>query len=382
MRNRLPLFFITTSLFWFALYAYVPFVAPYAEELQADVRLIGLIAGSYGFVQMIIRFPLGIMSDISRRRKAFIIAGLIFASVSGILVFMLPSPMILLAARSFAGAAASSWVVFTVLGASYNKPNDTVGSVGLLSAYSSGGRLLALLLGGIVAETVGIPYAFLLASVVGFIGLLLGFGVKENRPEATVPPKLSTLLDVARDRQLLFTSLLAILAQYISWATTFGFTPLVAQQLNATNFQLGMFGVVATLPGLIISPFVGKLLNKFGAKTVLSLSFAVMAAACFAMPYCIAVWQLFAVQLINNIGLVVLATCLMGLCIKGISGERRATAMGFFQAVYGLGMFLGPLVTGVSIHAFGMGASLVLVGAVGIIGAIFSIVCCYKKYIS
>ena len=32
-KNRLPLFYLVTALFWFALYAYVPFVAPFGEAL-------------------------------------------------------------------------------------------------------------------------------------------------------------------------------------------------------------------------------------------------------------------------------------------------------------------------------------------------------------
>ncbi|MDR0272568.1 MAG: MFS transporter, partial [Clostridiales bacterium] len=62
MRNRIALFYIVTSFFWFSLYTYVPYVSPYAENLGANHRLIGLIGGAYGFTQMAIRFPLGIFS--------------------------------------------------------------------------------------------------------------------------------------------------------------------------------------------------------------------------------------------------------------------------------------------------------------------------------
>ena len=379
--NRLPIFFIATSLFWFALYAYVPFFAPYAEEMYAEPWLIGLMIGAYGFVQMVIRFPLGIISDRLRKRKIFIMAGLAFAAVSGLVVFAFPSPMMILAARSFAGVAASSWVVFTVLGAAYNKPGDTVRTIGMLNAYNSLGRVAALLLGGLVAQLLGFSYAFLLAGVAGLIGLVLSAGIVEKRPEAKQPPKISELLSVAKNRQLLCASLLAILSQYISFSTTFGFVPLVATRLGATNFMLGMLGVAATLPGIIIAPMAGRLLKKFGISKVLVGGFLLTALACAVMPLSQAMWQLFIVQIANNIGLIVVFTSLMGLCIQDIEAERRATAMGFFQAVYGLGMFLGPFVMGWLTQGLGLEAAFVFTGGIAVLGAVVAVVFVRKGFL-
>jgi len=381
VNNRVTLFFIVTALFWFALYAYVPFFAPYAEEMQADVRLIGLMTGAYGFVQMVIRFPLGIISDRLRKRKVFVMAGLAFAALSGLVVFIFPSPMVILAARSFAGVAASSWVIFTILGAAYNTNGDTVKTIGTLNAYNSLGRVAALLLGGLVAELLGFSYAFLLAGVAGLIGLALSTGVVEKRPEAKQPPKISKLLSVARNKQLLCASILAILSQYISFSTTFGFVPLVATRLGATNFMLGMLGVAATLPGIIIAPMAGRLLKKFGVSKVLFYGFLLTALACTVMPFSQEMWQLFVVQIANNVGLIVVFTSLMGLCIQNIETERRATAMGFFQAVYGLGMFLGPFVMGWLTHALSLMAAFVFTGGIAVLGAIVAVVFVRKGFL-
>ena len=67
-------------------------------------------------------------------------------------------------------------------------------------------------------------------------------------------------------------------------------------------------------------------------------------------------------------------TLLLGLCIGDIAPEKRATAMGFFQAVYGLGMFLGPFVTGHISHGFGLMTAFVFTGLVGLAGAALSLV--------
>ena len=380
-KNRMLLFFAVTSLFWFALYAYVPFFVPYAEEMQADVRLIGLITGAYGFVQMFIRFPLGIISDRIGKRKVFIMAGLILAASSGLVVVFFPTPIALLVARSLAGAAASTWVIITVLGSSYTTPDKTVKTIGALNACNAFGRVFALLLGGIAAQLLGVPYAFVLAGVAGIAGFALSTFVVEKKPETREPQKLSDLLAVIKNRQLLCAATLAILSQYITFSTTFGFLPSIASGLGASNFALGVLGMAAALPGIIIAPYVAKLLGKFGAGGILVTAFLISAAACVSIPFAREIWQLFVIQIINNIGLIAVMTSLMGLCIKDIPTSRRATAMGFFQASYGLGMFVGPFVMGWIAHQLNMTYAFIFTGAVAVLSASISLLFVKRKWL-
>lgn len=373
--NRLPLFYIVTAFFWFALYAFVPFVAPYGEELGANLRLLGLIAGAYGFTQMVVRFPLGILSDRLGSRKIFVLIGLFFSAISGFVVFFFPGPYMLLLSRALGGVAASSWVVFIVLNSSYHPPDQVTRSVGNLNGANAWGTMAALLLGGIVAQQWGVPYAFLLGGVGGLLALVLGFGIKEKRAEAAEPPSMASLLAIAKNRPLLVASVLGILIQYVRFASTFGFTPLVATELQATPLKLGMLGVVAALPGLVVSPLAGTVLPRvFGEKGTLSGGFVLAGISCALIPFSQALWHLFALQIIGAIGALATFTLLMGLCIRDIPTERRATAMGFFQAVYSLGMFLGPFIMGWLGHGFGLNIAFVAAGAVGLVGAVLAVV--------
>jgi DHA1 family multidrug resistance protein-like MFS transporter len=45
---------------------------------------------------------------------------------------------------------------------------------------------------------------------------------------------------------------------------------------------------------------------------------------------------------------------MMGMSIEHVPDERRTTAMGLFQAVYGVGMFAGPSLSGVLADAIGI----------------------------
>jgi len=369
--KRLPLFYIVTAIFWFALYAYVPYVSPYSELLGADLRLIGLIVGAYGFTQMAIRFPLGIISDRLGMRKIFVLSGLFFAALSGFVVFFFPQPYIMLLSRSLGGVAAASWVAFAILGASYYQPGEATKSVGYLNAANAAGRMVAFLAGGLFARWLGVPYAFMLAGVAGIIGLVAGLCITEERQDVKAPPKLAELMGVVRNPRLLCTSFLAVLSQYIMFATAFGFTPLLAYGMGAEPFTLGMLGMASALPGLIVSPLAGTVLpKKIGVRNTIALGFGMATLGCIIIVFCGNVWQLFVVQVLISTGNVLAYTLLMGLSIRDMPSERRATAMGFFQAVYGLGMFLGPFVTGWLGHGFGLHAAMVVTGVVGGLGVV------------
>lgn len=69
------LLLIIVVLFWFAQYVYVPFQTPYLSTMQVSSSMIGIIIGTYGFSQMILRMPIGIMADKNGRHKLFIILG-------------------------------------------------------------------------------------------------------------------------------------------------------------------------------------------------------------------------------------------------------------------------------------------------------------------
>jgi len=379
-KNRRAVFYIAVSFFWFSLYAYVPYVTPYGEYLGADMRLLGLIAGAYGFTQMLIRIPLGLLSDKLRRRKIFVQLGLLLAAVGAFLAFFFPSPHMLLIMRGIGGFAAAAWVTFTVLGASYYKSEETAKSMGYLSSANAFGRMIALLTGGLIAQWLGISYAFLLGGIAGIVGLVISFGVAEKRPEIKnneVAPRtpLKELAAVARNKQLLCCSILGILAMYISFATTFGFTPIAATMLDASQFQLGLLGVLSTAPAIFISPLAGNIMpKKLGAAATLAIGFVLAGAGTALVAISHSLWSLFAVQIVGSIGGAIAGTLLLGLCIRDIPAERRATAMGFFQAVYGIGMFLGPFATGYISHGFGLMAAFLFTGAIGLLGAMLAIV--------
>ena len=372
--RQIVLFYVVTALYWFSLYAYVPMLGTYAQDLKASLSLAGIISGSYGFMQMVCRIPLGIASDMMKKQKLFVVLGIVVAIISALGVFVFPNRYSLLVFRSLSGVAASAWVVFTILFASYFREDEAMKSIGLLNSSNAVGIVASMFFGGAVANAWGDRYAFLLAAAVGVIALVMSLFVGENSEMSKKPVKLREAFGVAvSEKQLMRVSVLAIIAQFMMFATTYGFATTVARDLGADNFQLGLLSAVALVPGFFIAQLASTtLLRKFGARSVIAVGFFIAALACIAIPYSPNLPVLFISQFIGGIGRNAVFPLLMGLSIQDVSSEKRATAMGFFQAIYSFGMFVGPTLTGFIGDGWGMTAAFVITGAVGFAGIIMT----------
>ncbi len=369
-RFHIGLFCLVTSLYWFSLYAYVPTLPGYATSLGATHRMVGLILGSYGFTQMLLRIPLGIFSDRINRRRPFVTAGLAIAVVGALGMWLYPSPNMLLVFRALTGVAAATWVVYAVLFSSYFPPEEAPRAIGYLSAFNAIGQMTAMMLGGSAAEQFGRAAPFLVAMAGGTLGLVLSLAVLERRTERE-PTPLNESLSVGRDRGLLLVSFLAILAQLITFATVYGFTPIAAERIGASAFGLGLLTTITTLPRVVAAALSGSFFAQhFGERRTLAGAFAVLAASCLVIPFITSLPWLYVSQAIGGFATGLILPLLMGLSIKSVREDRRASAMGFFQAIYGLGMVAGPVFTGTISDVFSLSWGFWLVGGVGLFGAI------------
>lgn len=372
--SRLIIFYLVTGLYWFSMYTYVPVLAPYAQSLGATPEFVGVILGSYGVTQMFLRIPLGIWSDKFNRRKLFIIAGLLFAAVSALGMWLLPNPAVLLACRALSGVAAACWVIYTVLFASYFPTGSAPKAIGFINSVCSTGQVTAMFLGGLAAQYWGIPSVFLLAGGGAVLGLLLTLGVRENSQINRRPLDLSGVLAIGREPLLLRVSLLAVFVQLLTYATVFGFTPVAAKAIGASNFELGMLTTLSILPAILAAALSGTFFSgRLGERYTLVLAFGLSAASVVVIPFITNLSVLYGTQIVGGFGRGLALPLLMGLSIKNRPNEQRATAMGFFQAIYGAGMFLGPLLVGLLSGSMGLSWGFWVVGLIGLMGAVLAL---------
>lgn len=395
-RSTLLLFLTATALYWFSLYTYPVLLSGYAASaLGAAPAMVGGIVGSYGLVQTLLRTPLGFASDRLRRRKPFIALGMALSTLAALGLWLARSPLAAMAARGAAGAAAASWVTFSVLFAGYaasspakpgaSRPRGGVRAMGILSAVMGGAQLLGTQAGGLLARAADTRAAFLLAAAVGGLGMAVSFLITDVRPTApTVRPR--ALLTVIRSRSLLVSSLLSILHQVIMWSTLYGFSPQWAKDaLGADPSQLALLSTLHLAPNVLFCWLTGAaLVPRLGSRRVAALGFAFMAISCLGMPFTTAFGQMLALQALSGLGVGCIVPTTLALCIRDTPPERQGMAMGLYQSLYGIGMFLGPVLAGALVSAAspvvdgvaqltdGYRANFFAMAAVGALGAALS----------
>mgnify|MGYP001091941769 FL=1 len=373
MLNKKTRFCFVTILFWFAVYAYVPQMPGYARQLGASYKMIGLITGAYGLTQTLLRIPLGIGSDMLGKRKIFIVIGSGVATLSALIVYLIPSPLTLLVARLLAGVSAATWVTFTVMYASYYPPLQATKAIGIIQSMNRIGMFTAMLVGGYLSTRFDIPAIFILSSVVGMLAMVASLSLEESsglkNKRGFQKTDIPALL---RNKNVMTICVLGAMSQMIMYGTTLGFTPIVAGLLGATNFQLSLLTMTFIFPQIIISLLSGTLfLRLFGERNTLLIGFTLMTIACLMTPLAPSLTLLFVLQLFSGIGNGIAFPLLTGLVIRDVAEYLRNTTMGFFQAFFGLGMILGPIILGFVSETWSLSYGFWTIGLIGIGSLIF-----------
>ncbi|WP_123040127.1 MFS transporter [Cohnella candidum] len=371
-RTRLVLLSAATLLYWACMYVYVPILTPYLEYRGISVGMIGFVLGSYGLTQIAVRLPLGLYSDAMSRRKPFLIAGMLAGAVSCAL-FLLPGtwggP---LAARLIAGLCASAWVPFSVLYASCFPSSRTGQAMGTLQFLTVSGQLAGMLGSGWLTDWGGYDAAFKTGIAVAVLGILVVLCIREPAAAGPVSAKVTTeekpaVSRVFRSAALWKVSSLSLMAHGILFITMFGFTPLQAVKMGAG--EAGLTGIVAAfmVPHALVSLIAGRYLApKLGNRRMIIAGFLLAGAFTAAIPLTHTLGWLAVTQAFNGAAQALYFPLLLGMAIQDFPPSLRASAMGLYQSVYSVGMFLGPYLAGGLNALGGLEAGFLFGGALGL----------------
>ena len=368
-KTTIRAYYVSMFLYWGALYVYSPILSVYAQSLGASFTTVGLVVGAYGFVQMWLRIPLGVWSDRLGRRLPFLYAGHFFNLVGCLGLAIAPTPIYLIAFRGVLGISAATWVAFTVLFASYFPPDQSPKAMGVVTAINGISLIVVNGTGGQIAQMWGMGATFYAGAVLAAMGLVATVPIKEHRTHRQ-PPTAKQIWRIMTHPALMLIAAITALNHYTFWATTFGFIPVHAANLGASKLALGIIGVAALVPYTLTAPMNHHFAARLGENRTVFTGILVMAVTMFVVPLIHNIPLLAVAQGASGFGRGLVYPLLMGLSIREISGEDRATAMGVFQAIYAIGMFLGPATAGAVADAVGLSGAFIIAGAVSVVAAV------------
>lgn len=368
------LFVVVTLLYWLTLYIYVPILSPYVESLGVSYMLVGIVLGSYGFMQIVVRLPLGIWSDRRRVRKPFIMLGMATGALSCLCFAISDQYGWTLAARAISGISASTWVAFTVLYASYFVKSEVTRAMGTISFLTVIGQLIGMGLSGLLVDRWGWQSAFWAGVVIGVAGFIAALLIREPKEGVhRAPIEVRDLSTVMRNGLLLRVATLSILGHSVLFVTMFGFTPSFALSLHATKSDLSALVLAFMVPHAIAALATGRSFSpRFGAWNMVLVGFVLSAVCTAVIPFVPTLGWLMATQAVNGFAQGLHLPLLLGLSIQTITPDKRATAMGFYQAVYAVGMFAGPFLAGWINNASGLAGGFYFAAMCGAVAAILT----------
>ena len=358
-------------LFWMSLYVYVPVLPTYARDLGASLGMVGLVVGAYGLTQLLLRIPIGVWSDRVARRKPFLIGGMLANAAGAAALALSPGAWLLVVGRAVTGLGASTFVIASVHLAEFFPSRMVARATGIAVGLSAASQVVIMLIGGAVAEAGTVATTFWVAVGLGLAGVVVLLPLPDHaRAPQGQPPRVQALARAGTQRSTLVAAALAALLQYAQFGLTFAFVPLWADSLGASNFDLGLLGTVAVTAngiGALVLVVAGARLN---GRLAAVFGFLLTAISSLLIPILPNLAVLTLVQGIGGFGRGLVFPALMAHSIERAAPAERATAMGVFQGVYALGMFLGPVSAGVLGEWLGLDRVFLLIGALMVLGAL------------
>ncbi len=336
-------------------YVVIPLFAPLGQRFGVTPTVAAWAGSAFSFAFAAGNLFFGPLSD-RRGRLQVIVPGLWTLTGLTLLVSLSPSFAVLAALRVFQGFVAASFAsaALTYLIETL-PPQQRAGGIAAVSSSFLIAGVLGQVYASAVASALGWAAVFgLLVPVYVVLTLLL------RRLPLTLPPAagqswtevLARMGRLTRSWPMLLTLLIGLTLLLSFVAMYIGLSAHLAQAYGLSAREL-LWVRLAGLPGLLLSPFTGTLINRWGARVVITagLVTAILGLLGEALLPSLAGVVIGSVVFVAGIGVTVPGVLAR---VSSLGSEARGAANAVYGAAVFLGASLGPVLAGVlAPHGFG-----------------------------
>jgi DHA1 family multidrug resistance protein-like MFS transporter len=360
-RRVIVIFLGVTFLFWTTLYLYVPTLPTYIKTRAINLSMVGLVLSMYGLWMAVTRLPMGIAVDAVGRGKPLIMMGLGIASIGAFIMGKGSSLGMLAAGRALTGISAATWVPLLVVFSTFFGAEEAIFSSTMLTFSATIGRIVGTGLTGLLNRAGGYQLAFYLSAITGIVAIGIMSLIKEER-RLSEGISFRSIAYLFMRKDVLLPSVISIVVHYADWTVTFGFLPIVAQDMGANDV------VKSALISLnLVSIAVANVLNTVMLKKVKHSILLCSGSFLFfigimAISFSHTISGLFLGTILMGFAFGMVYPILLGMSIHKVDRPQRNTAMGIHQSLYAIGMWTGPWLSGIVADMIGIQKTFVLTG--------------------
>lgn len=294
-----------------------------------------------------------------RGRKITLIRSSFGMALCNILIAFQTTPEGVVLIRLIQGLVSGFYSASITLIASESPIERTGWALGLLASANLAGSLIGPLLGGYIADTVGIRNNFIIVGIImGLAGLLATVFIHENYVPKDNVEKLS--ISKLKEQIPEFNSIIALcVASFIYAICIMSLQPVISVYIkgilpsNTENIAF-IAGAVFSAMGiaqLISSSPLGKLVDKIGPRKVLVISLIYVGILNIPQAYVSDVYQLAIIRFLQGFGLGGMLPALNTYLSSKTPREFTGQVFSYNQSCLFLGYFLGA-VGGASLMAW------------------------------
>ena len=384
-KRRENILLVTIVCFWFALYVYIPYQTPYLTALGVSAGTIGTVVGSYGVMQLLLRLPVGVMADYAGRHKPFVILGAALTGLACAVRFLIPDGTGFLIGNIISGCGASTWISYMVLFSRYYGRQEQQKATSRAIMACNLGMCLGFVFSTCFYAVTSMRFLCGAGVAAGALGVVLALSVREETKDPKTEQangkgkekrtSVRDLLYICFNRKLILFSLLALLQQGIQMATAMSFTTQILEDLGAGAAFIGCASVFYMIAAVDSAQFAStELCEKKGARFYIPVVFLLTGLYCVLVPAAGNIYVIFLLQAFPGMSTGILLSYLTSESMTEVPREKSSTAMGFFQAVYAVGMSVFPTVVGSLTERVNVSLGYAFLAAAAFLGTAVSLV--------
>jgi DHA1 family multidrug resistance protein-like MFS transporter len=336
----------------------MPFLPLYFEQLGVhDPSAIAIWSGlSLGVTPAVTAAMAPVWARVADRfgRKLMVARSLFFFIVTMVALAYVWRPWQVFALRAVLGFFAGYGPIAMTMAAESAPAEQMASALGWVQTAQRLGPALGPVLGGALAQTVGLRAAFLVASgfyVLAFALVVAGYrdvdaATRHARRSPGDPVSLRSLRLVPHF--LLFMG--TIFGLQLIDRSFAPVLPLYLREVGITAARVPvMSGIIFTIAAgaaAIGNQSSGLLLSRLAARSLVPLAAAIAACAALAFGEGLPTTALLAASMVFGLGIGVATTAVYTLAGRAVSPEARGVAFGYLTTAYLVGLAVSPVVAG------------------------------------
>ncbi len=356
----------------------MPALAPFAETFGAGPVTVGFIVAASTMTGILLKLPIGTLSDFVNRSRLMLIGVLAFALPPFVYPWV-PNLEVLTVLRVVHGLATAVFTPLALAMVVEMYPATRGAALGWYTSAAQGGALLGPMLGGWILDTAGYTETFLTGGGFGLAGLAFYLALWWNSPAPSRPVRLewtallSNVLQglriVLRHLQMLATSF-AEASKMVANGALMAFLPLYGLSIGLSLAESGLLFGMQGFTSFLSKPVMGRVSDHVGRRPLITIGLMICGVAIMAIPQTTSLGWLLLCAAGFGFGEAIITSSSAAMIADLGKAENVGAGMGLRGTIMDIGHAGGPIVAGVLVAAISYTAAFTIIGCLQLIAAI------------